>query len=139
MEIIINIDNFLDGGQYREINSPRTLESCLRSGLDPLELAPKNRSTFVSNGLTKEMVDIKYKTFENKRQDKINSVKNERNAIIKYQDRKKGIISQPNSPSGKTTAVIPEEKNGASNMLEQVQLFIIRPSSFNINVNINII
>ena len=36
MELIITINNFEDGGVCRDINSPRSLEACLRSGLDPL-------------------------------------------------------------------------------------------------------
>lgn len=67
MEIIITVENFEDGGVVREINSPRTLEACLRSGLDPKELAPRPRSTFTSKTLTKEMLDAKFKAFENKR------------------------------------------------------------------------
>ena len=35
MELIIDINNFEDGGICRDINSPRSLEACLRSGLDP--------------------------------------------------------------------------------------------------------
>ena len=35
MELIITINNFEDGGVCRDINSPRSLEACLRAGLDP--------------------------------------------------------------------------------------------------------
>jgi hypothetical protein len=68
MDLVISIENFEESsGTYRDINSPRTLESCLRCGLDPAELYPKSRSFFVSKELTKEMVDIKRETFEKKR------------------------------------------------------------------------
>jgi hypothetical protein len=67
MELLISIENFEVGDNIREINSPRTLEACLRSGLDPQELYPKSRSAFVSRKLTKEMIDIKFETFERKR------------------------------------------------------------------------
>lgn len=68
MEVLITIDNFEESnGKYREINSPRTLEACLRSGLDPTELYPRPKSDFKEKGLTKEMLDIKYSTFQEKR------------------------------------------------------------------------
>ena len=35
MELIITINNFEDGGVCRDINSPRSLEACLRAGLEP--------------------------------------------------------------------------------------------------------
>lgn len=68
MEVLISIDNFEDGENTREINSPRSLEACLRAGLDPSQLYPKSREAFVSKKLTKEMIDVKYDHFEKKRQ-----------------------------------------------------------------------
>ena len=67
MEVLISVENFEDGETAREINSPRSLESCLRSGLDPSELFPKPYEKFISKKLTKEMVEIKYENFEKKR------------------------------------------------------------------------
>lgn len=68
MEVLITVDNFEEGnGKFREINSPRTLEACLRSGLDPSELYPKPKDELREKGLNSEMLDIKYKTFQQKR------------------------------------------------------------------------
>lgn len=89
MEILFSVENFEESnGNYREINSPRTLEACLRSGLDPAELYPKTKSEFNAKTFTKEMLDIKYEAFEKKRIDKINVVKAERNHIVMYAERK---------------------------------------------------
>lgn len=69
MEVLISAENFEEpSGRYREINSPRTLEACLRSGLDPSELYPRPKSEFKEKGLTKEMIDIKYQVFQQKRE-----------------------------------------------------------------------
>jgi hypothetical protein len=68
MDLVISIENFEESsGTNRDINSPRTLEACLRCGLDPVELYPKPRSFYLSKDLTKEMVEIKRETFEKKR------------------------------------------------------------------------
>lgn len=67
MDVLISVENFEDCGTALEINSPRSLESCLRSGLDPSELFPKPYEKFVSKGLTKEMIEIKLDNFEKKR------------------------------------------------------------------------
>ena len=71
MEIPISVENFEDGETAREINSPRSLESCLRSGLDPSELFPKAFEKFSCKNLTKEMVQIKLENFEKKRRGSI--------------------------------------------------------------------
>ena len=79
MEILITVENFEDSGaseKYREINSPRSLEACLRSGLDPAELYPKPKNLFLrslksttrsTSPLTVEMMDIKFDAFNKKR------------------------------------------------------------------------
>jgi hypothetical protein len=66
MESLITILNFEDYPNH-EINSPRTLEACLRCGYEPNELLPKNKKFFSSRDLTDEMVTLKYQTFERKR------------------------------------------------------------------------
>lgn len=72
MEVLVTVDNFEQGaGSYREINSPRTLEACLRSGLDPSELYPRSKRFFREKNLTPEMLNIKFDTFERKRHGKI--------------------------------------------------------------------
>ena len=119
MDLIITIENFQDGGNAREINSPRTLEACLRSGLDPKELMHKPRSAFLSKSMTKEMVDAKVAINEKKRRDKISLVKEERDAIIKFAMRK--ASSQPNSPdhAAAQTGLL-ANKEGGSNLIEMV-------------------
>lgn len=80
MDVLITVDNFEDisasNEKYREINSPRSLEACLRSGLDPAELYPKSKNLFLrslkstsraSSPLTVEMMDIKFDSFNKKR------------------------------------------------------------------------
>lgn len=72
MDILVSVENFEEGGgNYREINSPRTLEACLRQGLDPTELYPRPRRHFVDKNMTKEMIDIKYEFFEKKRKGRL--------------------------------------------------------------------
>ncbi len=67
MEPLISILNFEEKGLYREINSPRTLEACLRTGIDPSELVPKNHKMFKKRNLTEEMIQIKAQSDEKKR------------------------------------------------------------------------
>lgn len=68
METLISVLNFEQAEGGAEINSPRTLEACLRAGYDPSELLPRQRRAFKEKGLTEEMIDIKFSTFERKRQ-----------------------------------------------------------------------
>ena len=67
METLVTVRNFDETGEGPEINSPRSLEACLRCGYDPQELYSKDMSAFRGRGLTDEMVEIKYNQFEKKR------------------------------------------------------------------------
>mmetsp|Transcript_11066 Transcript_11066/g.18078 ORF Transcript_11066/g.18078 Transcript_11066/m.18078 type:complete len:505 (-) Transcript_11066:241-1755(-) len=87
METLVTILNFDDSGSGPEINSPRSLEACLRSGYDPKELFTKKKSFFKGRGVTEDMAEIKYDQFEKKRADKIENVVKEREAIIAYQEK----------------------------------------------------
>ena len=68
MDNLYSIINFDDGAVSRDINSPRSLEACLISGIDPSELKRKNKDRFNSKKLTEEMIEKKYETYERKRQ-----------------------------------------------------------------------
>ena len=65
MENLYTIHTFEDAG--REINSPRSLEACLRIGIDPSELAPKTVRDFKTKGLRDEFAQKLYDAFERKR------------------------------------------------------------------------
>ena len=51
MNEIYSILNFESGGTPKVPNSPRTLEACLRSGIDPTSLLPKNLKEFKQKGI----------------------------------------------------------------------------------------
>ena len=115
----MTIENFHEDGVTREINSPRSLEACLRVGLDPVELVPRSRNAFVSKDLTKQMIDIKYESFEKKRQDKIATVKAERNAIIQYTERKLKLqVSNAGNTNSIAAQLAAMKEAEASNLLE---------------------
>jgi len=117
MDNIFSIINFDDGQKSKIINSPRSLEACLKSGIDPSELKKRSREKFVSVKLTEEMIDKKFEAFEKKRQgyddfqsvvmyiifsfnflsDKIEMVKAAREEIIEF-NRKK--MSSSNGDKG---------------------------------------
>lgn len=113
---IIDITNFESGDETRQINSPRTLESCLRQGIDPSELYTRDRGSFHQKGMTKDQLDLKYTNFQRKRQEKIADIKRERDAIIAYATRRSQ--SQPNSPN---KVVIDEGKKAGDGLVEQVR------------------
>ena len=69
-EILFSIENFQEGSETRDINSPRSLEACLRTGIDPLEVLPKGRNMFKSRTMSPQYLDIKCQNFEKKRQGK---------------------------------------------------------------------
>lgn len=87
-EILFSIENFQEGSETRDINSPRSLEACLRTGIDPLEVLPKGRNMFKSRTMSPQYLDIKCQNFEKKRQEKIALITIEREKIMQYAERK---------------------------------------------------
>ena len=65
---LYSVNNFEQGDEVRPINSPRSLEACLRAGLDPSELLKLTRDDYATPGLSEKMIDIKYDALERKRQ-----------------------------------------------------------------------
>ena len=64
----VNIDNFLDEeNEQRRINSPRTLEACLRSGVDPAELYPKDLEEFDQPRQLPAVTALMYDHYEERR------------------------------------------------------------------------
>jgi hypothetical protein len=99
MEVLISVETFEDGENVREINSPRSLEACLRAGLDPSELYPKPKSRFKSKKLNEDMIEAKYDHFEKKRKEKISIVKMERHLIIQHAERHARIMGNTSAES----------------------------------------
>jgi hypothetical protein len=72
-----------DGTAYVP-NSPRTLESCLRSGFDPRELLPTPLEDYYQPGEPRAVSKVKHEHFEKRRQEKVKIVTQERVAICNY-------------------------------------------------------
>ena len=122
MDALYSIHNFEDESGCRMINSPRSLESCLRCGLDPSELLPQSRKAFVKGNLTEDMIDIAYDKYENKRQDKINLVKIEYSRILGLS----GGLNTPGSPGAQAAAShaarLKEEATARSNAAMEAEV-----------------
>ena len=84
-----NIHNFESGEAPRTLNSPRSLEACLRAGLDPSELLRQERESFDERGITEKMCDMKFNAFERKRHEK-----------IKYMNKTHNGPGSPNGTNG---------------------------------------
>lgn len=113
---LFSVNNFQSQTPPRPINSPRSLEGCLRAGLDPNDLLPKPKSSFNAPGLADRMLDIKYETYERKRNDNIALVKKEREAIIAYTERKNKLNAS--GTHNMTAATSADQTNKKSAMVE---------------------
>ena len=119
MDSLYNITNFEDENGCRLINSPRSLEACLRTGLDPAELLPQSRKAFVRSDLTDEMIDIACNAFEEKRRTKIKMVKKEWDRIVSAT-----VVEdvRPGSPAAIHAARLKEEAEARSSAMLQQEL-----------------
>jgi hypothetical protein len=118
-DITVDINNYIDGNEYKEINSPRTMEACLRQGVDPSDLYPRDKESYRRKGMTSDMLDLAYANAERKRDTMIEEVKKERKALIKFSMRPSQ--SQPGSPAKGVETAAPAAATGGSNLVEQVR------------------
>lgn len=94
MQSFVSVLNFDDGDVASEINSPRSLEACLRAGFDPKELQPKSKKELTVKGMSEDMIETKYQTYEKRRKEKVAAVKKERDDIIGYGEKIQKMQSQ---------------------------------------------
>ncbi|TMW58510.1 hypothetical protein Poli38472_010069 [Pythium oligandrum] len=141
---IVTLDTAAASGE--RINSPRSLEACLRSGIEPDELLPKSPKDFWDRKgrytlVEKEAATIRFQHFEQLRLAKLDAVRRERDAILaeyeggqamssskwspgKAQPRSKsaGAASRSTNPAIKATEPSPghfddDDEDGSSTML----------------------
>lgn len=94
MEVTLSITNFETGGKRGRpglITSPRSLEACLRCGVDPKDLLPVPLSAYAKTDdykrrLTPEEQKIKHEHMEGRRQAKIRAVREEREKLMRGAD-----------------------------------------------------
>lgn len=84
MEKLYSIEDFDSHNECHEIKSPRSLEACLRVGIDPVELKLREKKTFKKKNVTPAMVHLMYDNYLSKREMKIKMVSDERKKIISY-------------------------------------------------------
>ncbi|KAH9092410.1 hypothetical protein LEN26_018403 [Aphanomyces euteiches] len=89
--------------QGRRPTSPRTLEACLRSGIEPSEIEPKKLEDFLNkmkktDEVEREAAQIRFHHFEEGRQAKIQLLKKERQKLIDSGFTSSPIYSKTPSP-----------------------------------------
>ena len=117
---LITLDNFLqEDGRPRKINSPRSLEACLRQGIDPSELRPLKLEVFIEeeNELTglRDVAVAKYEHYEERRAEKLDLARQERNMIVGFLEeaQRTGKVS-PQAKKFMKLAGAATEKKGLS-------------------------
>lgn len=63
---LVTLDNF-EEHVPRPINSPRSLEACLRLGVDPLDLVARDVESFLTKGTERALAEMQQQHFERRR------------------------------------------------------------------------
>ena len=79
---LVTLENVEDLGRNAVINSPRSLESCLRLGIDTCELVTKDITDFRQRFVPETVSKIKHEHYEKRRTESLNEAKRERKMII---------------------------------------------------------
>ena len=90
---VISLDNADFSNKSQIINSPRSLEACLRVGVDPSELYKLNMDEFKKKypdvkKLSQELLKYRYEAEEKFREETVKQVVAERNKIIEEENKK---------------------------------------------------
>ena len=90
---VISLDNADFSKKSQIINSPRSLEACLRVGVDPYELYKLNMDEFKKKypdvkKLSQELLKYRYEAEEKFRDETVKQVVAERNKIIEEENKK---------------------------------------------------
>eukprot|EP00946_MAST-07B_sp_MAST-7B-sp1_P002786 g2786.t1 len=110
---LVSLEDFLKGKKPRLINSPRSLEACLRQGLDPAELLPKSLAKFQAEEDLREVAQVKYEHYEERRLEKLQQARSERAVIVSFLEEARKSGSTRLSPSfQKLAAAAAPSENG---------------------------
>ena len=96
---LVSLENFLKDKKPRIINSPRSLEACLRQGLDPAELIPKSLAQFQAEENLREVAQVKFEHHEERRNEKMEQARAERAVIVNFLEEARKSGSTRLSPS----------------------------------------
>jgi len=111
MDEVVSIDNF--GGRDL-INSPRSLEACLRSGYDPQELLIRDEKSFARRNEAAEVTQMRAEHFERKRMQKVEMVMEERRVIVDFLDEQDAAAAPETGGGG-------GDGEGAKSAVEQMK------------------
>ena len=79
----LNLENFDEETKEKIIlNSPRSIEACLRTGISATELLKRSQESFEEKGLSKDVVVLRYNHFETRRKEKIELLREERQKVL---------------------------------------------------------
>jgi len=114
---LVSVNNFHT--VQAAINSPRTLEACLRSGFDPKELYPRPFEDFVArNKGNKDVAKLKAKHYEKRRNEKVKAVKDERDIIIRYLEQQSSAPVEETAGASSIEIMHAQREKETSSMME---------------------
>ena len=108
---LITLDSFEVLGKNHVINSPRSIEACLRLGLDTADLVPKELSDYGGKFIPDFVAQVKYEHAEQRRVSNLKEAVRERNMII-----------QANSGSADMSASVPSGGGGGGGIVQTAPL-----------------
>jgi len=87
------------------LDSPRTMEACLELGVKVDELKMKTKDDFHENGVTDEIIDVRYKHYVRRYNETVREVLAKKREIAKYKRATQmGLTTQTGSNIGSTNA-----------------------------------
>jgi hypothetical protein len=98
------------------ITSPRSIEACLRTGIPATDLIHKPESAFAQPNLSRDIINLRYIHYEQKRLEKIDTVINERLNIMEEDDQAATHIVEDDK-----IAAIEKDKQQVEKALKQTQ------------------
>jgi hypothetical protein len=124
-----SLENFDENNTLQPLlNSPRSLEACRRQGLEPHEFVYRHPESFEEQGVSGEIVQLRWRHYEKKRREKLHWALEERQQLVisGWQQPKTRPSSTPRGGSKKASLSSFDVGDSAAALKEQRALEAIK-------------
>lgn len=103
------------------LTSPRSLEACLRHGVEPEDLLFRDESEFEVPGQPEEIQRLRWERAEVRRQEKLRDVMDERDKIIAHGEHDLLVLRAHDPGRGDVSRYLDEGEDAGSHVLQKVR------------------
>eukprot|EP00761_Pharyngomonas_kirbyi_P014074 gb/GECH01014104.1/.p1 GENE.gb/GECH01014104.1/~~gb/GECH01014104.1/.p1 ORF type:complete len:743 (+),score=255.34 gb/GECH01014104.1/:1-2229(+) len=110
----------VDNPEEIKLTSPRSIEACLRTGINPKELIHKPRHLFEERGVPSHIAELRFEYYESRRNEKLEEALEARRQVAEEQEQE----TNHSKDSQKPPKMIEKEKDRLKKILKANQTYM---------------